>query len=114
MASEDNDDTRKKRKVKSVDQDGQPERWDLPYLGGFFLKKNYSHFFLSGTVVGWVIRLHFPQARSLPYIDSSIISSEVVPEFWWQENKEKEEAERTRYRGKGWWNGWQGRDQQCL
>jgi len=26
MASEDSDDTRKKRKVKSVDQDGQPER----------------------------------------------------------------------------------------
>jgi hypothetical protein len=36
MASEDSDDTRKKRKVKSVDQDGQPERWDLPYLGVFF------------------------------------------------------------------------------
>ncbi|KAG6753425.1 hypothetical protein POTOM_043493 [Populus tomentosa] len=40
MASEDNDDTRKKRKVKSVDQDGQPERyWLVESLGCTFLKQ---------------------------------------------------------------------------
>ena len=94
--------------MKTVNQKGETiHNWV------FFSKKNI-HFFLGDSLVV-LLGCTFQEQGVCFTFDLSILSSEVALDFWWQQNKEEEEeAERTRCRGKDWWNGWQGREQQCL